>query len=76
MKQYRAIGAALGYRSSTPTNAMLTEAKEIPVFSRFRQSGRNYVSRCYTSNNHAMVQLLEESSALVDNPGRGENNNH
>jgi hypothetical protein len=28
--QYRAIRGALGYRSSTPTNVMLAEAKEIP----------------------------------------------
>jgi hypothetical protein len=52
---------------------MLAEAKEIPIFSRFRQLGRNYVSRCYTSSNHPMIQLLEELPALVDNPGRGEN---
>jgi hypothetical protein len=54
--QYRAIRGALGYRSSTPTNVMLAEAKEIPIFSRFRQLRRNYVSRCYTSSNHPMVQ--------------------
>jgi hypothetical protein len=44
--QYRAICGALGYRSSTPTNVMLAEAKEIPIFSRFKQLRRNYVSRC------------------------------
>jgi hypothetical protein len=64
-----AIWGALGYWSSTTANIMLVEAKEIPIFSRFKHLGRNYVSRCYTSNNHPMVQLLEE----VDNPGRGEN---
>jgi hypothetical protein len=52
---------------------MLAEAKEIPIFSRLKQLGRNCVSRCYTSNNHPMVELLEEVSTLVDNPGRGEN---
>jgi hypothetical protein len=51
---------------------MLAEAKEIPVFCRFKQFGRNYVSRCYTSSNHPMVQLPEKLSMLVDNPGRGE----
>ncbi|PNF30200.1 hypothetical protein B7P43_G08428 [Cryptotermes secundus] len=71
--QYRAIRGALGYRSSTPTNVMLAEAKEVPIFSRFKQLGKNYVSRCYTSTNHPMIQLLEELSALHDNPGRGEN---
>jgi hypothetical protein len=50
--KYRAIRGALGYRSSTPTNVMLAEAKNIPIFSRFRQLGRNYVSRCYTSSNN------------------------
>jgi hypothetical protein len=35
--------------------------------------GRNYVSRCYTSSSHPIAQLLEELSTLVDNPGRGEN---
>jgi hypothetical protein len=64
--QYRAIRGALGYQSSTPTNVMLAEAKGIPMFSRFRQLGRNYVSRCYTSTNHPMVQLLEELSILVE----------
>jgi hypothetical protein len=71
--QYRTISGALVYRSSTTTNTMLTEAKEIPTFSRFKQLGRNCVSRCYTSSNHTMVQLLEELSFVVDNPGRGEN---
>jgi hypothetical protein len=52
---------------------MLAEAKEIAIFSRFRQLGRNYMSRCYASSNHPIVQLLEESSTLVDNPGRGGN---
>jgi hypothetical protein len=52
---------------------MLAEAKEIPVFSRFKQMGRNYVSRCYTLSSHPVVQLLEELSILVDNLGRGEN---
>jgi hypothetical protein len=52
---------------------MPAEAKEIPVFIRFKQLGRNYVSRCYTSSIHPMVQLLEELSVLVDNPGRGKN---
>jgi hypothetical protein len=66
--QYRAIHGALGYWSSTPTTVMLAEAKEIPIFSRFKQFGRKYVS-----SNHPMVQLLEELSTLVDNPGRGEN---
>jgi hypothetical protein len=74
--QYRTIRGALGYRNSNRTNIMLAEAKEIPVFSRFRQLGRNYMSRRYTSSNHPMVQLLEELSTLVDNPGRGEMNNH
>jgi hypothetical protein len=52
---------------------MLAEAKEIPIFCKFKQLGRNYVSRCYTSSNHPMVQLLGELAILVDNPGRGEN---
>jgi hypothetical protein len=52
---------------------MLAEAKEIPVFSRFKQLGRNNVSRCSTSSNDPMVQLLEELSILVDNPSRGQN---
>jgi hypothetical protein len=69
--QYRKIRGALGYRSSTPTNVMLAEAEEIPIFTRFGQLGRNCVSRCYTSSNYPMVQLLEELSTLVDNPGRG-----
>jgi hypothetical protein len=69
--QYRVIYGALGYRCSTPINVMLAEAKEIPIFSRFRQLGRNYVFMCYTSSNHPMVQLLEELSTLVDNHGRG-----
>jgi hypothetical protein len=71
--QYRAIRGALDYQSSTPTNVMLAEVKEIPIFSRFKQLRRNCVSRCCTSSNHPMIQLLEELSALVDNPGRGEN---
>jgi hypothetical protein len=52
---------------------MLSKAKEIPIFSRFKQLGRNYMSRCYMSSNHPSVQLLEELSILVNNPGRGEN---
>jgi hypothetical protein len=52
---------------------MIAEAKEFPIFCRFKQLGRNYVSRCYKSRNHQMVQLLEGLSTLVDNPGRGEN---
>jgi hypothetical protein len=71
--QYRAIPGSQGYRSSTPTNVMLAEAKDIPIFSRFKQLGRNYVSRCYTSSTHPMIQLLDELSILVDKPGRGEN---
>jgi hypothetical protein len=71
--QYGAIGGALGYQSSTPTNIMLAEVKEIPIVCRFKQLGRNYVSSCYTSSHHPMVKLLEELSILVDNPGRGEN---
>jgi hypothetical protein len=46
---------------------MLAEAKETPIFSRFKQFGRKYVSRCYTSSNHPMVQLLEELSIVVYN---------
>jgi hypothetical protein len=46
---------------------MLTETKETPILSRLKQLGSNYVSRSY------MVQILEESSALVDSPGRAEN---
>jgi hypothetical protein len=30
------------------------------------------ISKCYTSSNHPVVQLPEELSILVDNPGRGE----
>jgi hypothetical protein len=70
MIQHSAICGALGYWSSTPTNIMIAEAKEIQIFSRFKQLGRNYMSRCYTSSNHQMVRLLEELSVLVDNPGR------
>jgi hypothetical protein len=50
---------------------MLAEAKELPSLGRFRQLGRNYMLRCYTSSNHPMVQLLRELSNLVDNPERG-----
>jgi hypothetical protein len=39
--QYRTIRGALGYRSNTTTNVMLTEAKEIPIFSRFKEFGWN-----------------------------------
>jgi hypothetical protein len=53
--EYRAIWGALGYQSSTPTNIMLAEAKDIPICCRFKQLGGNYVSRCYTSSNHPMV---------------------
>jgi hypothetical protein len=67
--KYRAILGALSYRSSTPTNIMLAEAKEIQIFCSLKHLGRNYVSRCYTS----MAQLLEELSILFDNPGRVEN---
>jgi hypothetical protein len=68
--QYRAIRGALGYRSSTLTNKMLAEAKEISIFCRV---GKNYEPRCYMSSNHPVVQLLEELSILVDNPWRVEN---
>jgi hypothetical protein len=67
---HRAIRGTLDYRNTTPTNVMLAEAKEIPNFIRLRQLERNYVSRCYMSINHKMVQLLEELLTLVDNPGR------
>jgi hypothetical protein len=70
--QYRAVRIALGYWSTTQMNTVLAGAKKIPNFSRFKQLGKNYVSRCYTSTNHPMVQLLEELSILVDNPWRGE----
>jgi hypothetical protein len=50
---------------------MLEEAKEIPIFSRFRKLGTNCATRCHTSSNHPTIQLLEELSTLVDNPGRG-----
>jgi hypothetical protein len=53
---------------------MPAEAEEIPNFSRFRELGRNNVSRCHTSSNHPMVQLLEELSVLDENPGRGKIN--
>jgi hypothetical protein len=52
---------------------MLAEAKEVPIFCRFKQLERNYGSRYYTSSNHPMVQLLEELSVLGNDPGRGEN---
>jgi hypothetical protein len=71
--QHRAIRGALGYRSSTPTNLMLAKAKEIAIFSRLKKLGRNYVTRFYSSTNNPTIQLLEELSSLVDNPGRGEN---
>jgi hypothetical protein len=41
--RYRAVRGALGYRSSTLTNVMLAEAKEILIFCRFKQLVRNYV---------------------------------
>jgi hypothetical protein len=72
-RTWRPISGKMGYRSSTPTNVMLADVKEIPIFSRFKQLGRKYVSRCYTSSNHPVVQLLEELSSLADNPGRREN---
>jgi hypothetical protein len=50
---------------------MRAEAEKIPVFCRFKQLGRNYVSR-----NHPVVQLLDELSILVDNPGEEKMNNH
>jgi hypothetical protein len=49
---------------------LLAEAKEIPIFSRFRELGMNYVSRCYTLSSHPTVQLLEELATLVDSPRR------
>jgi hypothetical protein len=70
--KYMAICGPLGYRSSTLTDMVLAKAKAIPIFSRFKQLGRNYMSTCYTSSN-PMVQLLEELAILVNNPGRGEN---
>jgi hypothetical protein len=71
--QYRTVRGALYYRSSTPTDIMLAEAKEIPIFCRFKEYGRKYVSRCCTSSNNSMAKLLEELLTLVDNPGRIEN---
>jgi hypothetical protein len=71
MQAYSSIAGSLDYRSSKPTKVMLAEAKEIPIFSRFRQLGRNYMYWCHTSSNHPMAQLLEELSTLVDNPGKG-----
>jgi hypothetical protein len=71
--QYRAIRGVLDYQSSTPTKVMLAEAKENPIFRRFKQFGRSNVSRCCMSSSHPLVKLLEELSILVDNPGRGEN---
>jgi hypothetical protein len=58
--KYRTIRGALGYRHSTATNIMLPEVKVISIFCGFKQLGRNYVFRYYISNNHTMVQLLEE----------------
>jgi hypothetical protein len=51
---------------------MLAEAKEITILCRFKQFGKGCVSRCYMSSNHPVVQWLEELSVLVNNPGRGE----
>jgi hypothetical protein len=62
--QYRVICRALGYRSSSPTNTMLAEAKETPIFCKLKELGRNLLSMCYTLSNHPMIQLLEELSAL------------
>jgi hypothetical protein len=62
--QYRTIRGALSYRSSTPTT-IIAEAKEIPTVSRFKHLVLNYVSRCYTSSNYTIVQLLKNGEQII-----------
>lgn len=66
--QLKALRLALGYRTSTPTNVILAEAKLPPLSLRFKYLGRNYITRALSNSDHQVLPILQDLIDLIDNP--------
>lgn len=68
--QFRAIRLALGYRASTPTNILLAEANEPPLFLRRQYLAKKYIIKFLLNPNHPILPTLQNLESLFDNPLR------
>lgn len=66
--QYKALRIVLGLRKSTPTNFILAEAKEPPLFLRSKFLCSNYISRVYSQTDHPIIPTLNSLQNLLENP--------
>jgi hypothetical protein len=66
--QYRALKGALEYGNSAPTNVILAESNEPPMHLRSRYLGRNFLTKCFMTNNHQCIQILRDLNKIMENP--------
>lgn len=66
--QYKALRIVLGLRKSTPTNFILAEAKEPPLFLRSKFLCNNHISRVYSQPDHPVIPALNGLQNLLENP--------
>jgi hypothetical protein len=67
--KYRALRGAPGYSNGTPTNIILAESNELLMHLRFRYLGRNYLTKCFVTNNHPRIQILRDLNKVMEDPG-------
>lgn len=65
--QYKTL-RFLGLRKSTPTNFILAEAKEPPLFLRSKFLCSNFISRVYSQIDHPIIPTFNNLQNLVENP--------
>ncbi|XP_071574854.1 uncharacterized protein [Temnothorax nylanderi] len=57
--QWKLIRNAMEYRTSTPINVMLDEAKEAPLSQRFAYLIHNYLVKCFSCRFNPVIESLE-----------------
>lgn len=64
--QFRALRLSMGLRLSSPTNFILGEAKDPPIYLRTEYLCRSFLSRVFTQINHPLLKILEVSNEVAD----------
>jgi hypothetical protein len=59
---------ALGYRNSTLRNVIFAESNEQLMYLKFRYLGRNYLMKCFVTDNHQCVQILRDLHKIMEDP--------
>lgn len=63
--QYTALRAALGYRTSTPTNVILAESKFPLIEERAKLSGKRFVTKAISNNKSLTQETIRKYNTLL-----------